>query len=57
MLCWAGRNNDWTAAAHDVFAYFNNDGQANAVRNARTLRAQLAADGAGNLAARAASVS
>jgi uncharacterized protein YecE (DUF72 family) len=26
-----------------VFVYFNNDGDANAVRNARTLRALLAA--------------
>jgi uncharacterized protein YecE (DUF72 family) len=25
----------------DVFVYFNNDGNANAVRNARTLRALL----------------
>jgi uncharacterized protein YecE (DUF72 family) len=57
LMWWAGRITEWTAAGHDVFAYFNNDGQANAVRNARTLRAQLAADGAGNLAARAASVS
>ena len=29
------------AGRHDVFAYFNNDGQANAVRNARALRALL----------------
>jgi uncharacterized protein YecE (DUF72 family) len=27
--------------AQDVFVYFNNDGDANAVRNARTLRALL----------------
>jgi uncharacterized protein YecE (DUF72 family) len=27
----------------DVFVYFNNDGNANAVRNARTLQAQLCA--------------
>jgi uncharacterized protein YecE (DUF72 family) len=28
-----------------VFVYFNNDGNANAVRNARTLHALLAPDG------------
>jgi uncharacterized protein YecE (DUF72 family) len=28
-------------ADHDVFVYFNNDGNANAVRNARTLRVLL----------------
>ena len=33
------RIREWTLAGHDVFAYFNNDGDANAVRNARTLRA------------------
>ena len=30
-------------AGQDVFVYFNNDGDANAVRNARTLQGQLAA--------------
>ena len=29
------------AAGKDVFVYFNNDGDANAVRNARTLKALL----------------
>ena len=29
------------AGGPDVFVYFNNDGQANAVRNARTLRCML----------------
>jgi uncharacterized protein YecE (DUF72 family) len=33
-------------AGHDVFAYFNNDGDENAVRNARTLQALLVSDGA-----------
>jgi uncharacterized protein YecE (DUF72 family) len=38
---WAGRIREWGAAGQDVFVYFNNDGDANAVRNARTLRAFL----------------
>ena len=33
---------EWDAAGTNVFVYFNNDGDANAVRNARTLRAILA---------------
>jgi uncharacterized protein YecE (DUF72 family) len=37
-MWWADRIREWRAAGHDVFAYFNNDGDANAVRNARTLR-------------------
>jgi uncharacterized protein YecE (DUF72 family) len=36
---WADRARNWDAAGHDVYVYFNNDGDANAVRNARTLRA------------------
>lgn len=43
---WASRIREWTAAGHDVFAYFNNDGHANAVRNARTLRGLLGPGGA-----------
>jgi uncharacterized protein YecE (DUF72 family) len=39
---WADRVREWDRAGKDVFAYFNNDGDANAVRNARTLRALLA---------------
>ena len=35
---WAARIREWEAAGHDVFAYFNNDGEGNAVRNAETLR-------------------
>jgi uncharacterized protein YecE (DUF72 family) len=38
---WASRIREWTAAGSDVLVYFNNDGQANAVRNARTLRQML----------------
>jgi hypothetical protein len=33
----ASRIQEWDAAGKDVFIYFNNDGNANAVRNARTL--------------------
>jgi len=39
---WASRIREWDAAGTNVFVYFNNDGEANAVRNARTLRAILA---------------
>ena len=39
---WADRIREWNQAGQDVFAYFNNDGGANAVRNARTLRSLLA---------------
>ena len=35
---WAERVREWTATGRDVFVYFNNDGEGNAVRNARTLR-------------------
>jgi uncharacterized protein YecE (DUF72 family) len=38
---WASRIQEWDAAGKDVFVYFNNDANANAVRNARTLRALL----------------
>ncbi len=38
---WATRIGEWTASGRDVYAYFNNDGDANAVRNARTLQAML----------------
>ena len=41
---WAARIREWEQAGQDVFAYFNNDGAANAVRNARTLRSLLAGD-------------
>lgn len=39
---WADRMREWDSAGHDVLAYFNNDGDGNAVRNARTLRDLLA---------------
>jgi uncharacterized protein YecE (DUF72 family) len=35
---WAGRLREWQEMGCEVFAYFNNDGYGNAVRNARTLR-------------------
>jgi uncharacterized protein YecE (DUF72 family) len=38
---WADRIREWDAVAQDVFVYFNNDGDANAVRNARVLNALL----------------
>jgi uncharacterized protein YecE (DUF72 family) len=34
---WADRIREWEASGHEVFAYFNNDGDGNAVRNARRL--------------------
>jgi uncharacterized protein YecE (DUF72 family) len=38
LAWWADRIREWEAAGHEVFAYFNNDGGGNAVRNAFTLR-------------------
>ena len=38
---WAARMREWDDAGHDVFAYFNNDGEGHAVRNAATLRRLL----------------
>lgn len=40
---WAERIREWDAMGKDVYAYFNNDGGGNAVRNARTLRHLLGA--------------
>jgi uncharacterized protein YecE (DUF72 family) len=43
-LAWrAQRLREWDGLGKDVFVYFNNDGDANAVRNARTLRSILSA--------------
>jgi uncharacterized protein YecE (DUF72 family) len=39
---WADRAREWSTAGHDVYVYFNNDGEANAVRNARTLQGLIA---------------
>jgi uncharacterized protein YecE (DUF72 family) len=38
---WTDRIRKWEQMGKDVFVYFNNDGDANAVRNARTLRTML----------------
>jgi len=38
---WADRLREWQAQQRDVFLYFNNDGEGNAVRNAATIRALL----------------
>jgi uncharacterized protein YecE (DUF72 family) len=41
LMWWADRIREWSGSGQDVFVYFNNDGDANAVRNARTLRRML----------------
>ncbi|MBV9850579.1 MAG: DUF72 domain-containing protein [Armatimonadetes bacterium] len=41
---WAERIREWAAQGREVFAYFNNDGEGNAVRNADTLRRLLGQD-------------
>lgn len=38
---WAARCREWAGAGHRIHAYFNNDGEGNAVRNAATLQALL----------------
>ena len=43
LTWWADHLREWDAAGQDVFVYFNNDGEANAVRNARTLQSLLPA--------------
>ncbi len=42
---WADRFIEWRESGHRVFAYFNNDGGGNAVRNARTLKALVSTRG------------
>ena len=37
MYWWSDRLREWDAQGRDVFVYFNNDGDGNAVRNAWTL--------------------
>lgn len=39
---WADRLREWDASGHEVYAYFNNDGGGNAVRNALTLKSFIA---------------
>lgn len=38
---WADRIREWERSGRDVYAYFNNDGDGHAVRNAHRLRALL----------------
>ena len=38
-----GRGAEWEGQGHEVYAYFNNDGEGNAVRNAAALRHFLGA--------------
>lgn len=38
MRWWAGRIREWAEQGRDVWAYFNNDGEGHAVRNAMALR-------------------
>jgi uncharacterized protein YecE (DUF72 family) len=38
---WVDRIREWEGSGREVFAYFNNDGEGNAVRNARRLRELL----------------
>jgi uncharacterized protein YecE (DUF72 family) len=38
---WKSRINEWQGQGKEVFVYFNNDGEGNAVRNAATLRSLL----------------
>ena len=38
---WASRITEWTQPGRDVFVYLNNDGDANAVRNAQVLKRLL----------------
>ena len=38
---WADRVLEWEASGKDVYLYFNNDGDGNAVRNATALRTLL----------------
>ena len=41
LYWWAERIREWERAGHHVYAYFNNDGGGNAVRDAAALRAAL----------------
>lgn len=43
LMWWAERLREWDRAGKDVFAYFNNDGYGNAVRNAIDLRTLVGA--------------
>ena len=41
LAWWADRIREWERAGQEVYAYFNNDGDGNAVHNARGLRELL----------------
>ncbi len=41
LAWWADRLREWEGQGREVFAYFNNDGDGNAVRNAAALRHML----------------
>jgi uncharacterized protein YecE (DUF72 family) len=41
LAWWAERIREWERSGHEVYAYFNNDGEGNAVRNAWTLKGML----------------
>jgi uncharacterized protein YecE (DUF72 family) len=55
LAWWADPIREWDQAGHDVLAYFNNDGNANPVRNAPTLRTLPGSGGASHPATPAAS--
>jgi uncharacterized protein YecE (DUF72 family) len=38
LAWWGNRIREWESQGRDVYAYFNNDGEGHAVRDARTLR-------------------
>jgi uncharacterized protein YecE (DUF72 family) len=40
---WADRVREWQSMERNVFVYFNNDGEGNAVRNAVTLKQLIGA--------------
>jgi uncharacterized protein YecE (DUF72 family) len=42
LAWWADRIHEWESSGREVYAYFNNDGDGNAVRDARRLRELLA---------------
>jgi uncharacterized protein YecE (DUF72 family) len=42
LAWWAERIREWTGQGREVYAYFNNDGEGNAVRDAESLRHLLA---------------
>jgi len=41
LAWWADRIREWTDQGREIYAYFNNDGHGNAVRDAETLRLLL----------------